>query len=145
LVSHSNFKGAWTLKINCDKHCWINYIFLFQYSDIPHVCWQLSWSMYLDLFPVFCISDFTLYSVLTNEEEFADYLHRNLSLPLDDINTLINSTVNIHEVCHTICLTIFITTQWWHLIDLFNYILTILGYSIYKSYYVSAQKTKSDR
>ena len=52
----------------------------------------------MDLLAVFCISDFTLYSVLTNEEEFADYLHRNLSLPLDDINTLINSTVNIHEV-----------------------------------------------
>ena len=28
LVSQSNFQGAWTLKINCNKHCWINYILL---------------------------------------------------------------------------------------------------------------------
>jgi len=28
MVSHSNFKGDWTLKINCNKHRWINYILL---------------------------------------------------------------------------------------------------------------------
>ena len=26
MVSQGNFKEAWTLKINCNKHCWINYI-----------------------------------------------------------------------------------------------------------------------
>lgn len=28
MVSQGNFKGAWTLKINCNKQCWINYILL---------------------------------------------------------------------------------------------------------------------
>jgi len=30
LVSQGNFKEVWALKINCNKHCWINYILLFQ-------------------------------------------------------------------------------------------------------------------
>ena len=29
IVSQGNFKGAWTLKINCNKHSWIKYILLF--------------------------------------------------------------------------------------------------------------------
>jgi hypothetical protein len=28
MVSQGNFKGTWTWKINCNKHCWINYILL---------------------------------------------------------------------------------------------------------------------
>jgi hypothetical protein len=45
MVSQGNFKGVWTLKINCNnKHCWINYILLLKkrVKVFPLLCFQNS-------------------------------------------------------------------------------------------------------
>ncbi|CAC5402030.1 ABCA2 [Mytilus coruscus] len=40
----------------------------------------------------------TVYSVLTDKDEFADFLHKNMSIPIEDVNSLLNSTVNIRKI-----------------------------------------------
>ncbi|XP_021369630.1 ATP-binding cassette sub-family A member 2-like isoform X2 [Mizuhopecten yessoensis] len=42
--------------------------------------------------------DFQLSSVVGNRLKFAKYLHSNLSLPMDDINTIMNATIHISEL-----------------------------------------------
>ena len=39
MVLQGNFKGAWTLKINCNKHCWTKYISLLKKKiSVEYLC-----------------------------------------------------------------------------------------------------------
>ena len=74
------------------------HIFFGQIFFCVYVVYSFSQLNNIELF-INLFSDFQLKSVLTNVKKFQHFLTSNLSLPVDDVTVLLNSTIAVKEVC----------------------------------------------